>query len=546
MKELHMRSRWLLAIIVCGCSFLKLAASDCPARPARGSVVSDPYSISSQNGVLTARFTLAHSVDQDGYTHYCYKYDASGQVEEAPTLRVNPGDTLNLEILNRIKEDDQNAKKMTMKMPAAQGETCGDGGNPTLDATNVHFHGLNVPPICHQDDVIDTLIQPGSPGFKYSMQIPTTEPPGLYWYHPHVHGFTEFQVNGGAAGAIVVEGMEKYRPEVQGLTERIFVIRQQYLIPWVPGPYELTINYQVAPPEGLQPVIQMQPGEKQFWRVVNASIQDFLELEVLENDKPIKLEIVALDGYPLSHTKDEREILIPPAGRAEFIVQAPAAGGSAVFYTQAYSTGPTGNPDVQGTLANIELTDNNQSSHAAKAAPPAPSPASQASASKSASTAASASTPALKFSDLANQAVTAERKLYFSEEFGGTNGPIQFYITADGQKQRVFEPDEKPVIKTKVGAVEDWTIENRALETHAFHIHQIHFKVLEVDGKPVGDKDLRDTIEIPYWSGPGTPYHSVKVRMDFRDPTIAGTFVFHCHILLHEDLGMMHKILVEP
>ena len=115
----------------------------------------------------------------------------------------------------------------------------------------------------------------------------------------------------------------------------------------------------------------------------------------------------------------------------------------------------------------------------------------------------------------------------------------------DGQKQNVFDPDEKPVITTHVGAVEDWTIENRALETHAFHIHQIHFQVLEIDGKPAADKDLRDTIEVPYWSGKG-PYHSVKLRMDFRDPTIAGTFLFHCHILLHEDAGMMHKILVEP
>jgi FtsP/CotA-like multicopper oxidase with cupredoxin domain len=69
----------------------------------------------------------------------------------------------------------------------------------------------------------------------------------------------------------------------------------------------------------------------------------------------------------------------------------------------------------------------------------------------------------------------------------GTNGPIQFYITVDGQKQKVFEANEKPVITTKVGAVEDWTIENRALETHAFHIHQIHFLVLAVDGKPVAN-----------------------------------------------------------
>jgi FtsP/CotA-like multicopper oxidase with cupredoxin domain len=530
--------RWLLAIVFCGCSVLSFAASsDCPARPASGTVVKDPYAIPSQNGALDARFTLAYSVDQYGYTHYCYKYDASsGHIEEAPTLRLNPGDTLNLGILNRIEDQDKNAAKMKMNMSmkkSGDAKTCGDGGEPTLDSTNVHFHGLNVPPVCHQDDVIDTLIQPGSPEFKFSIQIPTTEPPGLYWYHPHVHGFTEFQVNGGAAGAIVVEGMEKYRPEVKGLTERIFVIRQQYLVPWIPGPYQLSINFQPAPFAGGVPIIKMKPGEKQFWRVANATIQDFLELQMVVNDQPEQLEIIALDGYPLKKTREEKTILIPPAGRAEFIVQAPPTGGNAVFYTQAYSTGPTGNPDLQGTLANIELTDDDQSTHGAKAA--APTPAS-----------ASASTPALKFSDLAHQAVTAQRKLYFSEEFGGTNGPIQFYITVDGQKQRVFEADEKPAITTKVGAVEDWTIENRALETHAFHIHQIHFQMLEVDGKPALDNELRDTIEIPYWSGPGTPYHSVKVRMDFRDPTIAGTFVFHCHILLHEDLGMMHKILVEP
>jgi FtsP/CotA-like multicopper oxidase with cupredoxin domain len=421
---------------------------------------------------------------------------------------------------------------MTMKMfSSTKGQTCGDGGEPTISSTNVHFHGMNVSPICHQDDVIDTLIQPGS-SFQYSIPIPATQPPGLYWYHPHVHGFTEFQVNGGAAGAIVVEGMEKYRPEVKNLTERIFVIRQQYLVPWIPGPYQLTINYQVAPPEGLQPIIQMQAGDKEFWRVANASIQDFLELEVLENNHPKDLDIVALDGYPLTQSFKEKEILIPPAGRAEFIVAAPAVGSSSVFYTQAYSTGPTGNADVQGTIAGIQVIDNQQSSHTAK--PTA-----------SLNSNSSSSTPPLKYADLAHAQVTANRKLYFSEEFGGTNGPIQFYVTVDGQKQQVFQPDEKPVITTKVGAVEDWTIENRALETHAFHIHQIHFQLLEVNGQPVTDNELRDTIQIPYWSGTG-PYPSVKVRMDFRDPTIAGTFLFHCHILLHEDLGMMHKILVEP
>ena len=514
-------SMWLLAILLCGASVPK-AVAQCPARPATGTVVNDPFSISSQKGVLSAQFVVAHSVDSFGYTHYCFKYDASGQVIEAPTLRLNPGDQLALKVLNRITDSDA----MQMTMPAPPGPACGDGGAMTIDATNVHFHGLNVSPNCHQDNVINTLIQPGSPGFQYDIQIPTTEPPGLYWYHPHVHGFAEFQVNGGAAGALIVEGMEKYRPEVKGLTERVFVIRQQYLVPWIPGPYQLTINYQTAAFLGPKPIIQMKPGEKQFWRVANATLQDFLELQVPVNGTPASLEIIALDGYPLAKTRTQKTILVPPAGRAEFIVQAPPAGALATFETVAYSTGPTGNADLQQTLGNIQLSGAGSSS-------PAP------------TATASESIGDLKFSDLANQPITASRKLFFSEEFGGTNGPIQFYITVDGQKQKVFDPNEKPVIVTKVGAVEDWVVENRALETHAFHIHQIHFRVMEVDGKPVKDQDLRDTIEIPFWDGKSA-FPSVKLRMDFRDPTIAGTFLFHCHILLHEDLGMMHKIEVDP
>jgi len=95
------------------------------------------------------------------------------------------------------------------------------------------------------------------------------------------------------------------------------------------------------------------------------------------------------------------------------------------------------------------------------------------------------------------------------------------------------------------GAVEDWTIENRTRESHVFHIHQIHFRVLEIDGHPVNDEALRDTIEVP-WSEAGAPYHKVKLRMDFRDPNIVGTFLFQCHIMQHEAGGMMGKIQVLP
>src|ERR1035438_10656375 len=89
--HMSVRVPWLVPILLSSCSFL--AAQHCPDRPESGNIVNDPDSISSQNGILSAKFTLAHSVDKIGYTHYCYKYDASGQIVEAPTSRRNPGDT---------------------------------------------------------------------------------------------------------------------------------------------------------------------------------------------------------------------------------------------------------------------------------------------------------------------------------------------------------------------------------------------------------------------------------------------------------------------
>jgi FtsP/CotA-like multicopper oxidase with cupredoxin domain len=104
---------------------------------------------------------------------------------------------------------------------------------------------------------------------------------------------------------------------------------------------------------------------------------------------------------------------------------------------------------------------------------------------------------------------------------------------------------KQPDITVKQGTVEDWVVENRATEAHAFHIHQLHFQVMERDGKATGDPSLRDTIDLPFWDGKGA-YPSVKLRMDFRSPEIAGTFLYHCHILEHEDGGMMGVIRVKP
>jgi len=307
------------------------------------------------------------------------------------------------------------------------------------------------------------------------------------------------------------------------------VIREQVLNPnaWIPGPYEMSINFQLAvTPAAKPPVIEIKPHEKQFWRVANASTQLFLALQLQYSTVPQKMLLIAVDGVPLKTPEYVTTIPMAPAARAEFVMEGPDAGQDAQFDTLAVNTGPVGNPNVAQVIADITTTDNPQDN-----LPTMP--------------AVAGTTGPQRFANLLEQPVTTERKLYFSETAGGTNGPTKYMITVDGQKPHVYEGSDPPAITTQIGAVEDWTIENRAQEEHAFHIHQIHFLVMEINGKPLANPYLSDTVEVPYWSGSG-PFPSVKVRMDFRDPNIAGTFVYHCHVLDHEDGGMMAKIEVDP
>jgi FtsP/CotA-like multicopper oxidase with cupredoxin domain len=142
------------------------------------------------------------------------------------------------------------------------------------------------------------------------------------------------------------------------------------------------------------------------------------------------------------------------------------------------------------------------------------------------------------------------RKLYFSEKLLDPNNPnsaTEFYLTVDGQTPKPFDPhSDIPNIVAKQGTVEDWIIENRSQELHAFHIHQLHFMLVDYLGVAINEPFLRDTVNVPYFTDRALTYPSVRLRMDFRDPNTVGTFVYHCHLLEHEDGGMMGLIRVEP
>jgi FtsP/CotA-like multicopper oxidase with cupredoxin domain len=117
----------------------------------------------------------------------------------------------------------------------------------------------------------------------------------------------------------------------------------------------------------------------------------------------------------------------------------------------------------------------------------------------------------------------------------------------DGEQPLAFDPAAAvPNIVVHQGDVEDWIIENRSTELHAFHIHQIHFLLLDWSGVPVDEPFLRDTVNVPYFNGRTLQYPSVRLRMDFRDPDTVGTFLYHCHLLEHEDGVMMGLVRVEP
>ena len=560
----------------------------CPTRPVAGSLVGEPESVYSSHGVLNVELRYRTSVDADGRTHYCYVSPKGG---EAPTLRVKPGDLLILRLKNEEPADPVDeqghrhghghggADHHEHQGPHERHEHghehadslavtgCTKGGMSTL-ATNLHFHGMSVPATCHQDDVMNTFVEPGDPPFEYRVKIAPNEPPGLYWYHPHIHGFTKAQVLGGASGALIVEGIERADTAVAGLPERVFIVRDQELLnpdaapsqnDSVPQPpvirdsegdilntgtgggkpaKDLSINFVPVPyPDYPPAVVKLRPGERQLWRILNASAITYLDLQFLFDDKLQALGVVALDGVPVTEGgAPEKNIvwqshaLVPPAGRVELIVRGPPEGQKASLVTRTIDTGPEGENDPTRPLASVVADPNGSATAVRLEAAPQP-----------------LSHPNVSW--LGDVHPVRTRRLYFSEQQRDPKdprSPIDFYITVEGQEPKLFDPSAPPNIEARQGDVEDWIIENRSHELHAFHIHQLHFMLLEWNGIPLSEPYLRDTINVAYWDGKSPDYPSVRLRMDFRGANVVGTFLYHCHLLEHEDGGMMGLIRVMP
>jgi FtsP/CotA-like multicopper oxidase with cupredoxin domain len=460
----------------------------------------NPPELRAKNHILS--LTLHAATTSDGKSSFYF----NGQ-PNAPTLRVSPGDQLKIAYVNDL--------------PNSPHERCLIG--PCMDMTNLHFHGLTVSPDAPQDDVLDMMAMPGQ-ALHYNVQIPKEHPPGLYWYHTHPHGESYQQALDGMSGALLIDGIERYFPALAGLPERVLLVRgrsvgndprSQRLKQRVdlssdacgaeqePPEEIMTVNSAVRPP------IEIAPGERQFWRLVNASADRYLDLE-LEGQT---FEVVAMDGMPIAlHDPNHRtrivdHVLLPPAGRLEAIFTGPAAGTARRLVSHCVDTGPDGDPNPAMILADIVPR--------STANPPG-------------KAAESSLASNFRVLDLAAEEKAPPRfTVTFTEDKQG------FYI--NGQK---FTPDAAPMVRAKVGSFQHWRIVNATNELHPMHIHQVHFLAYAENDKPIANPLWLDTVSVPYGG-------SVDVIMDFTDPVIRGMSVFHCHLLNHEDKGMMAKVLFE-
>ena len=447
--------------------------------------------------------TLHAAVNSEGRDSF--SYDGKNI---APVIRVSPGDTLKIDYENDL--------------PVHSTESCAI--SPCKNMTNLHFHGLEISPQSPQDNVIDMMAMPGET-LHYVVKIPADHPPGLFWYHTHPHGESHRQALDGMSGAIVIEGMERYVPEARNLREQVLVVRGES-IEHSPDAGALLRRVDAEPPAcgseseatgrvftvngEVRPTIAINPGERQFWRVVNASADQYLDLQL---DKQ-KLEIVALDGMPLAYhdrkhpTKVMDHALVPPAGRLEAIVTGPDAGAQASLRTLCVDTGPAGDPNPAMVLVDLR---------AGSSVPREPQKNKH-----------KLRPPEYKSIDLRRfESSQPDFTVVFTEDKNG------FYIN-----EQKYEPDAAPMTRARVGTYQHWRILNSSAELHPMHIHQVHFLVYAEDGKQLENPVWLDTVNVPVGG-------TVDVVMDFTNPVIKGMSLFHCHLLNHEDKGMMAKILFE-
>jgi FtsP/CotA-like multicopper oxidase with cupredoxin domain len=454
-----------------------------------------------------------------------------------PTFRVSPGDQLRINLFNRLPKPDK-------PMPPMNMDNC--GVHEQQDVTNLHTHGLHISPSGLSDNVL-RVIPPGGPGApaeRYFFDIlpagnPPGEPkidhhPGTDWYHAHLHGSTALQLASGMAGALLVKGDIDKIPPIEAAKERIFVFQQLAFDKSgeVKSIEDLNGNWTGKDPDKngppkhtsingvVKPLITMHPKQVERWRMIDAGVFELLDLSIRKKADPsqtLPFHLLGLDGITLASVKKTDQLELGPGYRAEALVQAPAEPGVYELYKSkpafklltfatAQESALADGPEI---LAEIVVDDV---------------PCTPATSCSTANIEPGTKLPA-PFRDVPE--VKLEKKVTFSVV--NDAGVTKFKINNECYSESTVMPE----FQLKKGTTEQWLLVNTSGGPHPFHIHVNPFQMLNADGT-VGE--WRDTIIIP---------PNGQLRMRTRIERFTGKFVLHCHILTHEDRGMMQNVQVE-
>ncbi|MGJ9403671.1 multicopper oxidase family protein [Arthrobacter sp. KK5.5] len=409
-----------------------------------------------------------------------------------PTLRVAPGDTIRVTMTNALRAP-----------------------------TNLHVHGLHVSPEGNGDNPF-LSISPGE-SFEYEFVLPEDHPAGTYWYHPHRHGHAADQVAAGLYGAIVVED-----PELIPVTRERVLVVSDLSLDSSGNLAEVDRMQQMMGREGevvlvngqVHPRLDAAPGERERWRIVNACPSRYLRLQ-LEGQQ---VRLLSRDLGRLPTPEETTEVVIAPGNRIELLVETTA--GSSVLAAAPVDRGGMGAMMGGGMMGGngpgsggvIELLTLKVSGDPAQTPEPVP------------------AGPALR--DLRGESVTGRHTLDFSMGMAGSmdgDGPMMGdgggadTMMAFSINGREFDPARTDTT-VAAGAVEEWTLVNSSPMDHPVHLHVWPMQVIEDGDRDVSQPRWQDVVNVP-------AFGQVKVLIAFDD--FPGRTVYHCHILDHEDQGMM-------
>jgi suppressor of ftsI len=467
------RSRWGLpsgiaigvVVLVVMAGMVTAGAGRMRWTPVAGQPFSEPAEIHSSGGVLTARLVADEEVIDvagDRATARVYNGSFTG-----PTLFVKPGDLLRVTLVNRLAEP-----------------------------TNLHFHGFHVTPKGTGDNVFRE-VQPGGQ-FTYVFRLGGDEPPGVAWYHSHMHHLTERQVFGGMSGMIVVQGIEDLKPALQRVPQKLFALRDIRVRDGRVATTGMSTNTTRLVNSLFRPELSIAPGQTQMWRFANVGADLFYRIGVPTPLGPLTFHVISEDARPVWRVWDATSLVLPPGKRYDVLVEGPPAGEyqlKALPYDQGLMNQRSAVP-----LATVHSQ--------APAQTPRPIPAGL-----------------VEKEDLRTRPIAKTVQEVFADQFGGG-------FTINGTTFNPARVDRR----ARLGTVQKWVLVNTSPEQHPFHMHIDYFQVIEAGGRKVDANGLQDTVVIPGHGG------RVVILIEFED--FVGKFVFHCHILNHEDHGMMGTIVV--